>query len=201
MTITTIFFDVGGVLYDANDEKRVLESIAKQYGVPYTSVLGARDRVWTYFRIGELTGREFWGEIFRGIGVEEDIPSAIAQLHFTPLSANWAVLPHLRAAGYQLGIISNHAKPWVQHLMAYNNFGTHFDTAVFSCDDDVKCAKPHPAIYKAALAKAGVSASESFFFDDKQENVDGARAVGMHAERYQWPDDLGELIKRQGIMF
>ena len=201
MTITTIFFDVGGVLYDGHGERRVLETIAQQHSVPYPSVLGVRDKMWRYFRIGALTEREFWGEIFNGINVVGDISEAMAQLHLTPLSKNWAVLPPLRAAGYQLGIISNHAKPWVRRLMAYDNFGAHFDCAVFSCDDDVKSAKPDPAIYQKALAKAGVSASESLFFDDLQKNVDGARAVGMHADLYQWPDDLGEMLRRHDVMF
>ena len=44
--------------------------------------------------------------------------------------------------------------------------------------------KPDRAIYDAAIERAGVAAHEVFFTDDRLENVEGARAVGIDAVQF-----------------
>ncbi len=57
-------------------------------------------------------------------------------------------------------------------------------------------AKPSPESYKFVLKELGVKPEEVVFVDDKQENVDGARAVGMHAICFHDAKQLsGELSK------
>jgi putative hydrolase of the HAD superfamily len=41
--------------------------------------------------------------------------------------------------------------------------------------------KPEPLIFERALARAGVTAERAVLIDDREENVQGARALGMHA--------------------
>jgi putative hydrolase of the HAD superfamily len=53
----------------------------------------------------------------------------------------------------------------------------HF--GLFSCD--VSLIKPEEAIYRKLLSMLDVKADELVFFDDKAENIAGARAVGMEA--------------------
>ena len=58
-----------------------------------------------------------------------------------------------------------------------------FDHQTFSAD--VSLIKPDAAIYEHSLRGVGVAASEALFVDDKEQNVEGARAVGMRAIRFQ----------------
>lgn len=44
-------------------------------------------------------------------------------------------------------------------------------------------AKPDEAIYKALCDKYNLDKSESIFFDDREENVDGAMKFGIKAVR------------------
>jgi HAD superfamily hydrolase (TIGR01509 family) len=44
--------------------------------------------------------------------------------------------------------------------------------------------KPSPAIYQHAIEGLSVAPAEALFLDDKQVNVDGALAVGLHAELF-----------------
>lgn len=55
-------------------------------------------------------------------------------------------------------------------------------------------AKPHPAVYEAALAKLGWRAEETIFVDDVQANVDGARAAGLTAHRCDSEASVDEAI-------
>jgi HAD superfamily hydrolase (TIGR01509 family) len=57
--------------------------------------------------------------------------------------------------------------------------------------------KPDPAIFRHALQTFGLTADETVFFDDYQQNIDGARSVGMEARLFttarRCEDDLREL--------
>lgn len=56
----------------------------------------------------------------------------------------------------------------------------------------LKARKPHPEIYERALAHFGVEASDAFLADDKAENIEGARSVGMHAHLLEWNDGVAQ---------
>jgi epoxide hydrolase-like predicted phosphatase len=53
------------------------------------------------------------------------------------------------------------------------------DLMVF--DDEEGISKPDPRIYQITLDRLGVQAEESLFVDDKGENVEAARRLGMYA--------------------
>jgi putative hydrolase of the HAD superfamily len=65
------------------------------------------------------------------------------------------------------------------------------DAFVFSAR--IAAAKPDAAAYEAALEVMGVPAEEVVFVDDREENVAGARAVGIEARRFIGPDTLRAL--------
>jgi putative hydrolase of the HAD superfamily len=58
--------------------------------------------------------------------------------------------------------------------------------------------KPEPQIYLHLLERFGLIARESVFVDDLQANVDAAKAVGLHAIRFQnatqCQQELDELL-------
>jgi putative hydrolase of the HAD superfamily len=91
------------------------------------------------------------------------------------------LIEDLHAAGLGLAVCSNASStmgraaevlPWAGRIR-------HF---VFS--GDLQVLKPEPAIYDAVLAATGASPESTVFFDDKQENVDGATRLGWHAFRF-----------------
>lgn len=44
--------------------------------------------------------------------------------------------------------------------------------------------KPHARIYKIAIEELDVMAAEVVFVDDLTENIDGARAAGLHGVHF-----------------
>ncbi|MEV3932236.1 HAD-IA family hydrolase [Streptomyces sp. NPDC049944] len=53
-------------------------------------------------------------------------------------------------------------------------------------------AKPDPALYRIAAARAGVPMDRCLFVDDSRENVDAAVALGMTGVHFREPADLHE---------
>lgn len=88
------------------------------------------------------------------------------------------VLEGLRARGLRLGVLSN-TLPSIDRTLAFLGLNDLIDAAVATCT--VGIHKPEPGAYHAAAQALGVPAGTVLFIDDKQENVDAARAVGMHA--------------------
>ena len=59
--------------------------------------------------------------------------------------------------------------------------------------------KPHPTIYEAAAAKAGVPADRIFFCDDIPAHVEAARAAGWDAEVFTGARQLVEQLAGRGV--
>ena len=91
-------------------------------------------------------------------------------------------IAELRRAGLRTSILSNLPKPLAERLRATPGFLDHFDQVTFSCDLGV--IKPEREIYDYALRGLGVTPAEALFLDDRAENIEGARAVGLRAELY-----------------
>jgi HAD superfamily hydrolase (TIGR01509 family) len=59
--------------------------------------------------------------------------------------------------------------------------------------------KPSPAMYQAALEATGSRAEECFFTDDRAENVEAARALGIRAEVFRGQAALEEALRDAGV--
>jgi epoxide hydrolase-like predicted phosphatase len=94
---------------------------------------------------------------------------------------------------YKTGILSNAWPDARQKCKGYVNSNT-FDAIVFSAEEGLM--KPEPEIFRRVLARLGVAAHEAIFVDDKQKNVDGAVAIGMHGILYNDNTDVRMRIAR-----
>jgi putative hydrolase of the HAD superfamily len=97
-------------------------------------------------------------------------------------------LGDLRARGLRLVVVSNwdcSLPTWLERA----GLGGLLDGAVSSAV--VGAAKPAPAVFEAGLALAGCAADEAVLVGDSVENdVEGARAVGIRAILIQRDGDL-----------
>lgn len=93
---------------------------------------------------------------------------------------------------YKLGILSNAPVNWLPELFSESQLSL-FDAIVLSYEIGV--IKPDPRAYDAILNKLDVSATETIFIDDRQDYVDAAIGVGMHAFQYQSVDQTMQTIK------
>lgn len=108
----------------------------------------------------------------------------------------WA--DELRARDVRAGILSNMPQPLGRRLRATKEFLKHFEHLTFSFE--LRCVKPDAAIYEHAVRGLGVPPEQALFLDDRQENVEGARAAGLHAELFvSWESFLEDTPARYGL--
>lgn len=95
-------------------------------------------------------------------------------------------------------VLLSNASTRLIHDLERSDILSSFDAVVGSAD--IRAAKPSPKAYLAAADAAGVAPERCLFVDDTMENVVGARAVGMQAERFTGLDDLRSLLRAQGLL-
>ena len=64
----------------------------------------------------------------------------------------------------------------------------------------VGAAKPDPAIFRAALAAAGVEAADALFVDDTPGHVEAARLLGIACHHYHGPEALRDELRTRGLI-
>ncbi len=114
-------------------------------------------------------------------------------------------LAALRGRGFRLGLVSNTAylPRLMKEQLAALGLAGYFNGVTFSSEVGVR--KPHPAIYRDALAKVGVEPSRALFVGDRvREDVQGPKSLGMRAvltREWRQEDDPGTadfVIERLG---
>jgi HAD superfamily hydrolase (TIGR01549 family) len=134
----------------------------------------------------ETIWHAFTEEIFRGMGG----PAAIASECAVEIERGWEaaenfelyedalpVLEDLRAHGLKLGLVSNGIRD-LSLFVAHHALDV--DTVVDSRSHGR--VKPHASIFRVALERLGVDAGDAVMVGDSlEEDVEGARAIGMRA--------------------
>jgi HAD superfamily hydrolase (TIGR01509 family) len=77
------------------------------------------------------------------------------------------------------------------------DFLSEFDGIVVSGDEGL--LKPDRAIFDLFLRRYDLQAADCLFIDDSLHNVEGARAAGMHAVRFESPARLAADLARHGL--
>ncbi len=139
----------------------------------------SQDRVAEYYR--SVNAR-----LIEHLGFESDdaMLDEIHQQFNTPVTWNpypevVEVLRDLRAAGYHLGVISN-ASPTLPETLRRAGVASYLETV--TCSSDVGAEKPHPKIFRAAVARAGIPPERALHVGDSYEaDYLGARSAGLHA--------------------
>ena len=101
------------------------------------------------------------------------------QNYMKPVPGAREVLGELRARGVKVGVLSN-TLPSIAATLEAMNLADVVDVAIASCTLGVH--KPEPGAFVQAAELMGLPVEAILFIDDKRENVEAARRVGMQAE-------------------
>lgn len=197
----SVIFDVGHVLYDW--DPRVLY----QRLIPDDEALDVF--------LDEICTREWHFQHDRGRDFAETSAELIARHpDHADLIAAWgprfaeqipgpmpgmpALVADLDSAGVPLYAITNFSHEFFPPFRAREAaLFDRFRDIVVSGEE--KLMKPDAAIYRLALDRFGVAAADAVFVDDRQANVDGAAAVGMHALLFTCADRLRTDLRAFGF--
>ncbi|MGP5638002.1 HAD family hydrolase [Brachybacterium tyrofermentans] len=188
----TVVFDYGGVLSAGHDP---VPSIHDLLGGDIDAV---REALWAHrdsYDQGASTPEEYWGAVATAAGVEHLSETEVGELqaadnrYFLRMDpASRELLHDLARNGVRLALLSNASEAFGEAVRRADWFEA-FTLAVISGEE--RALKPGREIYEILLdvlahETGGVSIpSAVVFFDDREENVAAARALGIDA--HLWP--------------
>lgn len=199
--ITTVVFDLGGVLIDWNprylyrkifsDEAEMEHFLAevchhdwnRQQDGGRTFNEATEERLSAFPNYEKEIRAYFdrWEEMMGGIAeANVDVLRKLHQQQAYPLYAitNWS------------------AETYPMALRRYDFLHFFLDTVV---SGEEKLLKPDAAIYQLLLDRNQLRAEECVFIDDTPENVEGARQLGMQGIHLQPDTDLAAELRRLGV--
>ncbi len=195
MAIRAVISDFGGVLttpllggFLALQEHS--EIAPQQFGIALAALSVARgENPLHALESGRLGEPEFMAVISKELTAQLRRPVSLAgfgEQFLSGLAPNEPFLDHLRALradrGLRLAICTNNVREWSarwQAMIPRELFEVVVDSS------KVGTRKPDPRIYEVTLAELGLTAAETAFVDDLEENVTAAATLGMRAVWFQ----------------
>ena len=177
-----VVFDIGNVLVAFSWEE-YLKSLGFDEET-YEHVANAmfRNEDWYAGDLGLVTTKQ-WLELF----IEND-PAYESQIRYTFENFGRAIVPYkytkpwttlLKQRKKKIYFLSNYSEEMFCQSKEQLDFLGYFDGGLLSWEE--KCMKPDDQIYKILLKRYHLKPEKCVFFDDRMENVEGARRAGMKA--------------------
>ena len=198
INITTIIFDFGCVLSfppQPSDYRR----LANLAGIDGDSFDNSYWQARTDYDRGSIDGPAYWRRIAAAAG-RQFTPRQIAGLiqadigiwmHTNPVMMEW--VRALKGRGLKAAVLSNMPTEISRHMRQFAPWLEDFDYVCFSAE--VQLAKPEAPIFRVCLEALRSKPEECLFIDDREENVDAARALGLHALRFVSVPQLAAQVR------
>jgi putative hydrolase of the HAD superfamily len=128
----------------------------------------------------------FWGDLANRYQLDSDTTTALYELGafyhscFSAFPDALACLGELRSHGMRLAVLTNFELPSIALTLQHAGIDPSWFTALLS-STAIGCHKPDSRAYFAAVAELGLPLEQCAFVDDRIENVEAARALGMPA--------------------
>ncbi len=107
------------------------------------------------------------------------------------------IVDALQSAGIpQFGLTNLPAEKWPHLKTMYPPLADFVDVVV-SGEEGV--VKPDRRIYEITAVRVGMDPAEVLFFDDRQDNIDAARAFGFDAERFESAAGVRDALATRAI--
>ena len=198
MKITTVIFDFGYVLSlpPQPSDYQNLATLAGIDGKAFEEIYWGQRA--DYDR-GTIDGPTYWRRVAEKAG-RDIAPAQIDGLIAADIAiwvrANPVMMEWVRALknhGMKIAVLSNMPIEISTHMRRHAPWFRDFDYVCFSAEAHL--AKPEPAIFQACMKVVRARPEECLFIDDRAENVEAARALGMHGLQFVSVERLAADIK------
>lgn len=200
MKITSLFFDVGGVLLNnAWDHEERAQALA-EFQLDPTEFQQRHGPLMPAFERGEMTLDEYLDKAIFYQPREFSREAFKARMFSLsqPRQDSLALGRRLAATGkYLMGTINNESRELNAHRIQAFGLGDIFTVFVSSCY--VGLRKPDEKIYRLALDLTQKQADECCFIDDRPQNLEAPSRLGIRTILMQGATQLKDQLQAFGV--
>jgi FMN phosphatase YigB (HAD superfamily) len=198
--IEAVLFDLGKVLIDFNFETGVqaLHAACSISRDQLEEVLWDETSIRRYER-GEISTIEFHNYLCETANLKMTMPEFCqtwSSVFLPDLIVSEDLLRALKRK-YPLILVSNTNEAHIEYIRSRYTVLDYFDHRILSYE--VGALKPDPKIFERAIAASGCSAGALFFTDDREENIEAARKLGMRAHQFTSESKLIAALQEAGV--
>lgn len=195
--VKAVIFDLNGVFLESN---YLSDRIDKKYGIPGDKFHLALKEVLTITRKPKAEGffkllKPYLKKLNFQISEKEFFDFWFSGEKLIPEVTEYA--RKLRERGIKVFILSRNFKERTKYYR--KNFPEIFDNvdkAYFSWETGL--VKPDPKAYQAILEEYKLKPEECVYFDDNDENIEVARSLGIHVQKYEGLESAKGFLEELG---
>ena len=182
-----VIFDYGRVLSLAPSEAE-LQEFAALVGVTEPPFFEIYSATRLDYDAGRADFRQHWQAFAHAAGVAlrpaqvERIAGMEILMWLRVNPDALALAREIKANGVRTAILSNIPHDLLAEVRKFS-WLDEFQVKIWSCE--LGMVKPDPGIYRACLDALGCRAERTLFFDDRANNVEAARGLGMEAHFFE----------------
>jgi 2-haloacid dehalogenase len=199
--ITTVVFDLGGVLIDWNPR----HLYRKVFGADVAAMEAFLAEICTPEWNAALdAGGSFAGAVAQLAAAHPEQAELIDMYHSRwpemlgdSFAGTVEILGEVRRAGYRTYALSNWSAETFPMTRPLYPFLGEMDGILIS--GEVGVGKPDPAIFREFIARFGIEPSETVYIDDWDRNVAAANGLGLCAIQFIDADQLRADLRRLGV--
>jgi putative hydrolase of the HAD superfamily len=200
VTITHVFFDIGGVLGTNGWDREQRATAVRHFGLDVTELEDRHGEAVAMLEQGRMTLDEY----LRCTVFHRPRPFELKEFKAFMLAQSAPFLETIDLARalahrgrYRLMTINNESAELNQHRLEQFDLRDIFVTFFSSCW--VGVLKPAQRIYEVALAMSRAEPESSVFIDDRERNLEPARALGMPTIRFTDVARLRQELVELGV--
>lgn len=145
---------------------------------------------------------DFWMELAKqkGIVLSGDWPQAYSDVLRSSVGADagmFEIIDELKAEKIRVGLLSNINDRYTNLIRGFG-FYKPFSPCLLSCEMGLE--KPDPKAYETLLKAIELPAKEIVFIDDKLENVEAAKKLGIDAILFESSRQVREELSKRDLL-
>lgn len=199
--ISTVFFDVGGVLLTNAWDHAERAAAAQHFNLDLSAFEARHAPLAAPVELGALGLDQYLDStVF-------DQPRPFSRAQFVdfihacsqPMAESLMVLDELAQSGRaQLAVLNNEGRDLNQYRIAHFGLARYFSVFCSSCYMGVR--KPDAEAYARALGILQATPQECLFVDDREENLVAPRILGMDSLRFTSASQLRQQLGARGLL-
>ena len=196
--IKLIIFDIGGILQEEPSNTTMYKDIAQFLGITEEEFHNVRKPYWHLATTGDISLKQLYEKVLKKLNknlkAEDVVKKHLEEYAKIEKVRNPEIIRIIEdlKINYEVVALTNTEQEMGEYNRGHGLF-QFFEKAFLSTELHMK--KPDAVIFQKVLEECNVNADEALFIDDKEENTEGARELGIPCILYENPKQLKKMLE------